>query len=455
MATATTEKKARKAAKKPAGISLTADKGVLGAAVDAAARVARPAAAAPIMTCAHLELFGNDLLVTAAGVDLYVSSAIEVEGTQDGTVAVAARSLADVIRSCPKETVTLTFADGRLVVTSGDFEVKLLTQPEAEFPHLPVVEGLTVDYSREELTKALGRVLPAVSKEDSRPTLQSVVLEPGEDRMVIAATDSYRLSRDSLTGAGPTQRTLIPGAALAEVLGAIGRSAAKPENVTIVFGDVPEVPDEERGIAPTTEDRYVRFIAGKTQLVVRPTVGSEAYPNYDRLIPDRSSTVLTVDRKGLLESIGRMRLVLVGGDNKDMPVHLALGAESVHVTAEGSTKGYATEVLAATVTGVPLPMVAFNAAFLADALRATDDETVQFDLIDSVKPVVMTFPGATTYTHLIMPVRVPGGVEIPVQDQDDDDDADEGTLDVGSESEPEPEPEAGEPAAEPTQAASA
>lgn len=364
-------------------LELTADKALLAGLIDAAARVAKGVADAPIMTCARLALKGKTLQVTGTDLDVFVRTSAKVEGKQDGVVAVPARPLADLIKACPNDQVHLSIADGRLRVASGPFVAAMVTQPESEFPAEPTVEADTVGYSSDGFVAAIARVAGAASRDRERPLMTGVCFEPGE-RLTVVATDSYRLAVDEVDGTGPPAQVVLPTSALGEVLHTISRE--KAEAIEVAYGEV------------------VGFTVGSTHLTVRPLEGE--YPQYGRLIPADAPVLVNVGRKPLAESLGRMRLMLSGVTN--VPSLLVLGSESLTVTAGGEMMGDATEALEADVVG-PSIAVAFNTAYLLEALRAGEGDEVEFALTDGIRPALVTFPARPTYRHVLMPVKIADG----------------------------------------------
>src|SRR5262249_60905686 len=85
--------------------------------------------------------------------------------------------------------------EGAVEVRSGAATYRLHTYNAEDFPRLPDAESAERhDVERETLLETVSRVSRSASRDESRPVLTGVLMrfEPG--KLVMAATDSYRLS---------------------------------------------------------------------------------------------------------------------------------------------------------------------------------------------------------------------------------------------------------------------
>src|SRR5207245_10783879 len=110
------------------------------------------------------------------------------------------------------------------------------------FPRLPrtASRGRQV-VDRDALLETISRVSRSASRDESRPVLTGILVrfEPG--KLVMAATDSYRLSvkETSFEGSAPELEAIVPARALGELAriahGAEQAELGAPEN-QVVFG---------------------------------------------------------------------------------------------------------------------------------------------------------------------------------------------------------------------------
>jgi DNA polymerase III subunit beta len=197
----------------------------------------------------------------------------------------------------------------------------------------------------------------------------------------MVATDSYRLAvrdlpeNEMLAGG---QKVLVPSRALNE----LQRVLATGDDLRVRLGQ-----------------RDAVFETGSTRLTTRLIEGD--YPNYRNLLPSSYPNVLTVGREALLEALRRVKLLAQDAT----PVRLALGGETLQLTAITQDVGNASEEIDATYEGAEMT-VAFNPDYLAAGVDAVDTEEITLSTLDPMKPAVVRGVGRDDYLYLLMPVRV-------------------------------------------------
>ena len=129
--------------------------------------------------------------------ELSLRASLEASVDGEGTTVVPGRLLLDIARSLPDSEVTIEHRpeEAAVVVTSGTANYRLHTYSAEDFPRLPDVDSAplhTVD--RDVLVETVARVGRSASRDESRPVLTGILVrfEPG--KVVMAATDSYRLA---------------------------------------------------------------------------------------------------------------------------------------------------------------------------------------------------------------------------------------------------------------------
>ena len=161
--------------------------------------------------------------VAATDMELALRAKLEasVEGT--GAVVVPGRVLLDIVRVLPPGEVTFTQLAGEstLAITCGSAAYKVHTYDAADFPELPSPEEAELyAIPRSPFLETLTTVGKAASRDESRPVLTGILVRLSGERLVMAATDSYRLSvRETpiTLPEGLELDAVVPARALAEV----------------------------------------------------------------------------------------------------------------------------------------------------------------------------------------------------------------------------------------------
>src|SRR5947208_9920249 len=154
-----------------------------------------------------LEAADGKLQLAATDMELSLRTALDAKVEAGGSVVVPGRLLLELARLLPESEVTLEhkLEEAAVEVQCGSAVYRLHTYNAEDFPRLPETEGLELhEVDRETLLETVARVSRSASRDESRPVLTGVLMrfEPG--KLVMAATDSYRLSgtETERTGAG-------------------------------------------------------------------------------------------------------------------------------------------------------------------------------------------------------------------------------------------------------------
>src|SRR5581483_7048780 len=204
------------------GLRITVAKDELAAKLALVARGVSTRTAVLVLGGIQLRAEGGRLHLAATDMEVSLRATLEAQVADEGTVVVPGRLLLDIARSLPESEVTLEHRpeEAVVVVTAGSATYRVHTYSAEDFPRLPDVDAVplhTVD--RDVLVETIARVGRSASRVESRPVLTGILVrfEPG--KVVMAATDSYRLAVKETTVDGdlPELEAIIPARALQEL----------------------------------------------------------------------------------------------------------------------------------------------------------------------------------------------------------------------------------------------
>src|SRR5213076_371518 len=175
-----------------------------------------------ILSGVLLRAEGGRLHLAATDMELSLRSSLEAQVDGDGAVVVPGRLLVDLVRLLPDEQVTLEYRaeEGVVRVMCGPTNASLHTYAAEDFPRLPDLDAVgTFTVDREALLETVSRVARSASRDESRPVLTGILVRFEQGKLVMAATDSYRLSvkEPPMDGAVPELAAIVPARALAEL----------------------------------------------------------------------------------------------------------------------------------------------------------------------------------------------------------------------------------------------
>jgi len=324
------------------------------------------------------------LALAATDMELSLRATVEAGVEGEGTVVVPGRLLLDIARALPEAEVTLEHLadESALAITSGSASYRIHTYAVEDFPHLPDLEGAALqEVDRETLLGTIARVSRSASRDETRPVLTGIFVSFESGKLVMAATDSYRLAVKETAAPGPLPEleAIIPARALQE----LQRIAATADTVELAV-----------------QENHVIFGAEGVWLTTRRIDGQ--FPNYKQLLPEEFAYELTLPRVELLEVIRRAAVMI----QRATPLQLRFAEGELTVVARTHEVGESKESMPVAYTDEPLE-IGFNADFLRDGLELLDTDDVRVKLISPLRPAVIQGEG-DDFTYLVMPIRLPG-----------------------------------------------
>jgi len=376
---------------------------------DAVAWVARNLPTRPtVPVLAGVLLTGSDDGLTISGFDYEVSAEVQVaaEIASPGSVLVSGRLLSDITRALPAKPVDVSVEGTRASLICGSARFSLPTMAVEDYPALPALPEDTGVISSELFAEAIGQVAVAAGRDDTLPMLTGIRVEISGEKVVLAATDRFRLAVRELTwsteSADIEVAVLVPAKTLAEA----AKAGADGADVHLSLGAGAAVGKEGLlGIRSDAKRSTTRLLDAE-------------FPKFRQLLPAEHTAISTIGVAELTEAIKRVALVA----DRGAQVRMEFADDVLRLSAGADDVGRAEEDLHVAFSGDPLTS-AFNPTYLTDGLGSLHSEQVTFGFTTPSRPAVLRpageddgsvgatgpFPAAQTdYVYLLMPVRLPG-----------------------------------------------
>jgi DNA polymerase III subunit beta len=366
-------------------VKISSSKDELVSALSIVSRAVSTRSTVQVLSGILVRAEGDRVELAATDMELSLRLPLEAEVEGSGSVVVPGRLLVDLARLLPEGDVTLEqrAEEAVLEVTGGPSTSRLHTYSAEDFPKLPDVESVqTFSVDRSAFLETVARVARAASRDESRPVLTGILVRFEGGRLVMAATDSYRLSvkeTELETEGAPDLEAIVPARALAE----LARIAADADGLRI-------------GV----QENHVVFNAGGVWLTTRRIDGQ--FPNYKQLIPETFEHRVALPREEFLEVVRRTSVMA----QRNSPIRLRFAEGEVTVSAQTQDVGEARESLPVAFSGEELE-IGFNPEFLRDGVESVESDEVQLRLISSLRPGLIRADDEN-FSYLIMPIRLAG-----------------------------------------------
>ena len=354
---------------------------------DAAQKVSKAIASKtvnPALECIKLTAKGDYLTLAATDMEFFIQKMVKAEVFMEGEVLVKGKYFTEFIQKLDKEQVELAVLDqGKLTVKYTDAESSMPAMDAKEFPVVKTETGKNnITLKRGELKELIAKVAFSCSTDDTRPILKGALLEVKENVVTAVALDGFRLAlcKKHLDDSTGDMKAIVPARILMEISRFLDDGE---DSVTLTF--------QENGMVVEIEDTviYGRLLEG-------------TFIDYKQVIPEAFITNLVVDKNQMENGISRASICARG--DKNNLIKFNIQEKFISITADTEI-GKVNENIPVNLVGKDLN-IAFNGRYVAEALKAIDDEYIKIYFNNEVSPCVIKPCSSEEYLYLILPVRI-------------------------------------------------
>jgi DNA polymerase-3 subunit beta len=322
----------------------------------------------PILDDVLFSLEGNQLSLTASDGETTIRTRLEVENAEGaGTVAFGAKILIETFKQFPEVPLQFKIDEQNfgMTISSPNGEYSVVGVNGTEYPEIPFEaeqDSHAFKMSSDLLLAAISKTIFCTAEDELRPVMNGIFFDLTPEKATLVATDAHRLVRYTNTSVHVDEPASFilpkkPATLLKNVL------LKGDEEVDVRFGA-----------------RNVLFTFGNTSIICRLIEGR--YPNYNAVIPQNNTNIMTIDRLTLLSACKR---VAVFANNGTAQLRLALSENQIKISAQDidfSTS--AEETIACDYNGTPMA-IGFKAPFLIDLLSSIASADVLLKLADPAR----------------------------------------------------------------------
>lgn len=338
----------------------------------------------------------NKLRLAATDLYLGVTATAAAEVTGGGSVAVAARTLFDIVKNLPEGDVKWSVGPNHAAeIRCGKVKYRIPGMPGDDFPPLPSAgRAEFVDLSAEAVGDLIAKTHFSMSTDDTRPHLAGALFE-GDGKVVrMVTTDGHRLSKAEhrIEGGSMLNFTmLVPNKGVAELRRLVDDLKAEQKKGE---GDAAKV-----GVATTGGNAFFRG----SDVLLSVKLADEQFPPYAKVIPQQQKRRVVIARQSLLDSLRRISLV---SSDKSGGVRVMVEPGLLRIVSENPDVGEGSEELDVDYAGDPVG-IGFNARYILDVLGALSEDEVALELSGELDPGVIKPVGDTAdFVGVVMPMRI-------------------------------------------------
>lgn len=339
----------------------------------------------PILEGIKIVAEDDTLTLSATDTELSIERKIKANIKTEGEAVVPGKFITEFIKKLTNEMIELELNEkNQMIIKYDDSQSVIQCYNVLEYPSFKKIE--TMQYfgiSKKDLKTVINKTIFSVAVDDSRPILKGVLFDIDKNVLNAVALDGYRLAKvkKNITS-NLTMGIVVPAKSLAEI--------------SRILDDTDEV------INVYVDKNTLMVDLGETKLTTRLLEGD--FVNYKQIIAANYGTVCIVNKEQFEDALERASLLSKVGQGNC--VKFEVKDKNLCITSN-SELGNIKENVPVNMTGREL-VIAFNARYFIENLRANTDEFVKICFNAPANPCVIVPVEGDEFLYLILPVRMIG-----------------------------------------------
>jgi DNA polymerase-3 subunit beta len=344
----------------------------------------------PILSTILLSTVDSDVHLSATDLEISLQQKLGAEIIQPGSMTISGRKLFEIVKESKNQTIHISEKENNWVfISDGKARYNLACLPADEYPIFVEPEGVvTIEIEGDTLREMISKTIYAVTLDDAGFKLSGIYTEKaakkGKTFLRMVSTDGHRLSL-------------------------IDKEIADVEDLKIEKGVM--IPKkgmmELNKLASEGGPMHLGFmqnncVAKKDDSVIVIRLLESKFPDYNAVIPQKSSYSIDIERLVLLD--GMKKMIILSSESY-RGVKITLEENRMELVSINPDIGDAQESMEVSYQGEHLEM-GFNSRYFIDLLQSMESDRVQVGFTDNSSPCVITGEDDQGFLGLIMPMRL-------------------------------------------------
>lgn len=327
-----------------------------------------------------IEAVNGELILSATDLSISIQTHIGAEILEEGSIALPAKKFIPLILELTSPLVEIQSTGASATIKSGSSKFKMQGIAKEEYPEITDVAGTSkLSLPALALKELLAKTVFAAGKDETRPLLNSVLLECSDTSATFTGTDGKRLAKSATeTKGAPIGSFILPIKAVEEMIRLLDSK------------------EEEISLSLTGDTLSLR--TGSTTLISKLLSGQ--YPDVSRIIPGTHPSPVSLHRE---ELITLLRQIALFTPDSGASVRFSFTPGNLCLSAANGNVGEGNVNMPVNYQGEPMD-IAFNPHYFLDILRHSKDEVVLFGIENAYNPGLITDSSNTQF--VLMPMRL-------------------------------------------------
>ena len=331
----------------------------------------------------------DSLIIKASNQEMSMSATIPAKIANPGSITIIQSKLSNIVKQLPEGDIAVEMGKGSMVsIKSMDKKrnanTSLIGLPTKDFPEVPPFSEksdlITID--KLYFKKMIQKVIFSVSSDNTKYTLDGVLLECSEDRIKMVAIDGRRMAM--IENEYPKHQhqpfsAIIPQ----EFLSQLQKVLLTEGPLMFYFSD---------------NILYVKF----DNMECSTSILSGNFPDYKMFIPKTHDHLFNVNTQ---ELVGAINLASVLMDTTSNKLAWKISENTLNISAHNSDYGESKEDIFITYQG-PEHNIGINFKLLSEILREIETEEAEFKFNNALSPLIIKEKNRSEYFFILMPMKL-------------------------------------------------
>lgn len=365
--------------------------------IDICSRFVAKNATLPILQNIYIKASIDNIVLRATDMEKFAEIEIPCQVDIDGAITVNAKMFTDIMKTVEDEQIEISTDQKTHIMTiktaKDTFDINGIAASEyIALPEIPQDKEVILDTTT--FTEGIAKVEYAVTEKNFSPILTWVMLktkkEDEKHNLVFVGTDSFRLSEYKIPADGIQEdfSLIIPKISIND-LHKISEYAKNHnvEDIKLQYG--------ENLAAFSCQVDTIKILA--TSLLIQWN-----FPDYDRedIMPRNFNTTIMVDKTLCEKAIKKIAILTRDINNY---IQIETQEDSILISS-GKTDKWAGSTSIPAIISWDIISFGINGRYITDFIRIMKGEELNFQLVDSQKPLVVTDKDDENYKYVVRPL---------------------------------------------------
>jgi DNA polymerase-3 subunit beta len=347
----------------------------------------------PILNNILIKVGGGNIEFIGTNLEIGVKHLVRGKIEKEGEFTVDSKLITEYVNLLSSgEKVEVEEKNNELKIKSGNYKTKIKGEDAKDFPLIPTIpDDKPYILNINDFKKSLSQVAFSVSNSENRLELTGVLFSFNQNKLNLAATDSYRLAEKEIKIKESVKKeeetVIVPAKTIQELLRILNNFEFDFEN------------EDENEIKINISDNQILFTFDSVSLISRLINGK--YPDYKQIIPSKSQTDVIINKSEFVRAVKAASLFSKSGIND---ITILFLKNKVSISSFSGSSGESQVEIKAEVNGGENE-ITINYRYLLDGLNNIDGENVVVKVLNNNTPCLIKPEKDESYLYIVMPIK--------------------------------------------------